>query len=295
MSAKKDESSAKKDLTCSTCKKILLNPVTLPCGCGLCEEHVPVADKTAKEVPKIKCVKCDKEFPAQDFKPHRDFRKQLDNESYLSNDEFDIKHFLIDSIDRLPALAAELKKNASETEAVSQKHFEEIKRKIEERKDALKAKIDEIAAKMLAQTKTSEELFKKRLGEKSQLSAKDETSEITAKFVTEKFREPNLALDSVKTLKDKQEKKINDLSFKIKEAKAFRCELDIYDFKTAFELLTSHFGVLNRRDQHIYSCSYDKSIKIWDLETSECIKTLTGHKKSIRCFELLSDVSTVKK
>ena len=32
-------------------------------------------------------------------------------------------------------------------------------------------------------------------------------------------------------------------------------------------------------------CSFDKTIKIWDLNSGECIKTLTGHNRGIMCIK----------
>jgi len=35
--------------------------------------------------------------------------------------------------------------------------------------------------------------------------------------------------------------------------------------------------------------SWDKSIKIWNLKTNQCINTLTGHNKLVYCLILIND------
>lgn len=37
-------------------------------------------------------------------------------------------------------------------------------------------------------------------------------------------------------------------------------------------------------DSQIVSCSYDKTIKIWELATDDCIKTLLGHSDYVFCI-----------
>ena len=46
---------------------------------------------------------------------------------------------------------------------------------------------------------------------------------------------------------------------------------------------------LFRKDQLIVSGSYDKSIKIWDTETGECVKTLNGHTNCVWWVAFSSD------
>ena len=43
----------------------------------------------------------------------------------------------------------------------------------------------------------------------------------------------------------------------------------------------------------IASCSWDKKIKLWNLETNECLRTFTGHTNSVACLEISPDKSTL--
>jgi WD40 repeat protein len=39
----------------------------------------------------------------------------------------------------------------------------------------------------------------------------------------------------------------------------------------------------------LVSCSRDKTIRFWDLQTGKTVKTLTGHSDYVRCLLLLAD------
>ena len=35
--------------------------------------------------------------------------------------------------------------------------------------------------------------------------------------------------------------------------------------------------------RRVVSASYDKTLKVWDVETGECVATLEGHSNDVRC------------
>ncbi|MCF7907139.1 hypothetical protein K9K85_02550, partial [Patescibacteria group bacterium] len=41
-------------------------------------------------------------------------------------------------------------------------------------------------------------------------------------------------------------------------------------------------SVIESHDHHLISASSDNTVKIWDKETGECLKTLKGHDRSVR-------------
>ena len=49
------------------------------------------------------------------------------------------------------------------------------------------------------------------------------------------------------------------------------------------------FSLLNLRTHFLVSCSLDNTIKMWDLETRECIRTLEGHSAEIHCIDVLEN------
>ena len=57
--------------------------------------------------------------------------------------------------------------------------------------------------------------------------------------------------------------------------------------------IIAKFGLLNLEriasKQFLVSVSLDKTIKIWDLKSNQCIKTLDGHTERVNCLEVLSN------
>jgi WD40 repeat protein len=43
----------------------------------------------------------------------------------------------------------------------------------------------------------------------------------------------------------------------------------------------------------IYSGSFDKTIRVWNLENGECVQTLAGHSAAVSCVSLSSDGKTM--
>ena len=41
-------------------------------------------------------------------------------------------------------------------------------------------------------------------------------------------------------------------------------------------------------NKHLISGSSDKTIKIWEIESGSCLKTLKGHQKTVECVVILS-------
>ncbi len=53
------------------------------------------------------------------------------------------------------------------------------------------------------------------------------------------------------------------------------------------------WGLKHVSSSQIFSCSDDKTIKLWNLETNECLKTFIGHTNQVNCLEISSDKSTI--
>jgi len=88
----------KAHLTCSLCKRILINPIELPCQDCVCKEHL--LDKDAQKLNRIKCGKCRQEFECNriEFKSFKAFQNLLDDQIYLTNEEISLKQHTEESI-----------------------------------------------------------------------------------------------------------------------------------------------------------------------------------------------------
>ena len=77
----------------------------------------------------------------------------------------------------------------------------------------------------------------------------------------------------------------------IAEFEKTKNQLNEFEFVSNFEFDNQYFGKLKPicEKQVLISCSLDKTIKIWDLETKLCINTLKSHKECVKCIETIFD------
>ena len=88
----------KSSLTCSYCSKIFKDPIELPCGDFICQEHL--TDQIVKKQNKIVCVNCKNCFEVKDndFKAIEILKQLIDDHVYLSDEELSLKEQIEDSI-----------------------------------------------------------------------------------------------------------------------------------------------------------------------------------------------------
>ena len=84
--------SIKEELICNRCKIILEEPVSLPCGCFICNDHITQQLKKNKE---IKCISCNKihQIPLEGFRVNKMAKKLIEqkkksNKKNNSNTQF---------------------------------------------------------------------------------------------------------------------------------------------------------------------------------------------------------------
>ena len=147
--------SLKSDLICSICHLILKNPVSLPCFCVICDEHL-YNGMVRREL--ITCQICGDEFnvPAEGFKTNKLAKSILDKGNHLSEDEKSIKTSIQEMYEEMGRLLHEFRVKRTSLEVTCASHFSEIRRKIDIHREVLKEKIDVIALKMIADTKAEE-------------------------------------------------------------------------------------------------------------------------------------------
>ena len=187
----------KSSLTCSYCSKILKDPIELPCKHNVCSEHL--VEKDVVKQNRIKCVECKQDFQVKDneFKPIKILKKQLDELLFLSDEEVSLKNKIQDSIRQLFQIFEEFSSNKITLDLTLHNHFQEIRFKLDEHREIIKEKIDEIYMDMIEKTKKFEASYLKGLEDSLNSSLKSlETISIEQRLkeTDYTFRNPNLLL-----------------------------------------------------------------------------------------------------
>jgi len=182
----------KPNWTCSYCSKILKDPIDLPCGEHLiCSEHI--VEKDVVKANRIKCNDCNKEFQIKDndFKSNKPFKKLIDSQSFLNEEEIGLKLELEESIRKIFKFYADFIQNRAKLQSDVHSHFEEILSQIDQHRDKLKKRIDDIALSMLDETKNFEDIYLKSL--KESFSSFDHGQSLDAELnqLEDTFRNPN--------------------------------------------------------------------------------------------------------
>ena len=88
----------KLSLTCSKCAKILNEPIELPCGDLICQEHLK--ENEVVQENKINCLTCKREFEinSNHFKVNKLAKVQIENKIYLNDEESALKQKMEASI-----------------------------------------------------------------------------------------------------------------------------------------------------------------------------------------------------
>ena len=187
--------SPKSQLTCSYCSRIYKDPIDLPCGDSICLEHL--SDKDVLKVNRIKCKKCSEEFgvKSNDFKSNEDLKKLIEDQAHLSEGEINLKQELEVSVRKFFLLYDDFIQNKNKIESDVFVHFQEMRFQVDEQREELKNKIDEIALELIDKIKKCEESLSKNL--KENFSSFDETKSFEDELnqIEETFRHPNLLIE----------------------------------------------------------------------------------------------------
>ena len=95
----------------------------------------------------------DFDVPRSGFEANSALANLLANESHLNDEEKSIKCAIQDLIKQLEQLQGSVNLKRDEMELANCNHFIEIRRQIDIQREELKAKIDEIALKLIAQVR----------------------------------------------------------------------------------------------------------------------------------------------
>ena len=275
--------SLRSEVICNICTLFLNNPVSLPCHCVVCKHHL--SESRAKDKT-IKCISCDRQFDVtamDEFATSKMAASILDNELHLTDEELSLKK----SIQGLTQLSEQFTLDKSRLEANSFDHFSEIRRQIDIQREKLKANIDEIALQMIEITNVKEYAY--TLSVKNIFLGLNEADmQMTSQTLLGAFRQPDLDIDEVKRMHVEFETKTKQFEAKLAEVASLNEKIGKRVLDTELELRKKFVDILSAHKSKLVSCSPDKTIKIWDLESSnQCITTLHAHTDIVYCLEAI--------
>jgi hypothetical protein len=250
----------KSTLTCSYCSQILKDPIELPCKHRLCKQHL-VENSVTKE-NRIKCIKCKQDFEIKgnDFKTIEILKELLDQLLYLSDEEVSLKKQIEDSIRTFFQMYEQFTLNKTTLDLDVHEHFQEIRFKLDENREELKVKIDDIYMEMIEKTKKFEAIYFKSLEDQLEASLRSfetKSLEQSLKETEDTFRDPNLLIESIREMQRQQEKTIAELKLKLEEQSQVKDNLiQMNVFKPNVSFSQDLFGHL-----HLNECSNNDPFK----------------------------------
>jgi hypothetical protein len=264
----------KSSLTCSYCSKIFQDPIELPCSHNLCKEHL--TEKDVAKQNRIKCGECKRDIQVKDneFKPNSFVRKVLDEHVYLSDEEVALKKKIQDSIRQFFQMYEQFTLNKTNCDLDVHEHFTEIRFTLDEHREVLKQKIDDIYMEMIDKTKKFEAMYLKSLDDKLNASMKSfetKSLEQSIKETEETFRNPNVLIESIREMQRKQEEAIAELKLKLNEQSQVKDKLILKnEFKPNLSFRPDSFGQLCLNEYSISDPFKSQILK--DKQPSELIK-----------------------
>jgi hypothetical protein len=167
---------------------------------------------------------------------------------YLSDEEFALKKKIEDSIRMVFQMYEQFTLNKIKLDLDVHEHFQEIRFQLDETREELKVKIDDIYMEMIDKTKQFEATYLKSLEDKFEASLKSfETTSLeqTLKEKEETFRNPNLLIESIREMQRKQEESIAELKLKLNEQSQVKDNLTrMNEFKPNLSFSQDSFGKL---------------------------------------------------
>jgi hypothetical protein len=126
----------------------------LPCGDSFCRQHL--TENAVVKQNKIKCKKCNEEFGVKnnEFKSNEAISKLIESHSYLNETEMIIKRELEESLRQFFEFYDEFNQKRTNLDLDVFDHFQEMRFKIDEQREELKKRIDDIALGMIDETNT---------------------------------------------------------------------------------------------------------------------------------------------
>ena len=289
--------SLKSDLVCNICKKILKEPVTLPCLCAeVCQQHID--DIVTRRRTHIQCQTCEKvlDVPKQGFPPNLVVKKYIERDGHLTHDEKQLKKDLQHLLTNLEDLITKFRIGLAEITLLHCDHYAELRRQIDIRRETLLTKINQISQAMIARVESSEAAFKKNSLNRMFNLAENELENASLNAVLDIFRDPVLVTDEVEKLMADHALKAKEIQTHIESIQQMKLDFTSYKFETTLNFDADSFGYLdlNERFQNLITCHFNScDISVWDLNTKAIVRTLSGHLDGVWCMKIYQSTKLI--
>jgi hypothetical protein len=274
----------KSQLTCSNCSRIFNDPILLPCDDSICREHL--SERDISKANRIKCKKCNAEFGVKnnEFISNETLKKLVESHSYLSEEEINLKKVLEQSIREFFQFYDEFVPLREKMDSDVFDYFQEMRFQVDEHREELKSKIDEIALAMIDRIKTCEEVQLKSLKEKFFENSSFDESKSTEEL-EETFRQPNLLIETIREMQQKQDESLKDIQLKLNEIN------QVEDDLIATNEFQPNLSLFNQNSTSLFG-----SIRLYGYSNMNPFKSqiLEGERQSIELIKLCKFSSTEK-
>jgi WD40 repeat protein len=98
-------------------------------------------------------------------------------------------------------------------------------------------------------------------------------------------------IQTTNQLKKDQEDQIGEIQSQLSQLKRLRKQISSCEFTPNLDFVKKSFGSLRLFEsvKSFATSSTDKTIKVWEIESGECLKTLSGHDSDVKCVIKLPD------
>lgn len=277
------------------CKLYLENPIILPCGSTICRSHVEIYTH------KFECFVCKNEhlIPPDGFPLNKALQNIINQEALFVQ----VRKDLFKSFKKIELILKE-HESIDSTELIYD-YFANLRNKVDLHRDQMIEQIHKQSDQILRQLKYQEDIF--NLNSKS--LSKIDLNKLKNEYISIwkfQLRNPSLTENEMKIFLNEIDDKANMIQMDIQKYKndslikniefipidsSLFGKLDILNkslFKSpcCFDQKIRDFDghlqpissiKIEEKSNRLISASYDGDIKIWNLETGQCIQTLDKH------------------